>query len=129
MPDETYAKFTCNFKTGFPSVYNLKGGSLFTKNYFPADKIFVGITKSLPEGWRFAPFVSFWRSFWIVLTLLHLYVVVGDGRWKKSRQSFWFNLFMQCCKMAKHTLKILRCSHHKIFKVCLAILQHYAWKG
>ena len=30
------------------------------------------------------------------------------------------------CKMAKHTLKILRCEHRKIFKVCLAILQHYA---
>ena len=28
-----------------------------------------------------------------------------------------------CCKMAKHTLKILRCEHRKIFKVCLAILQ------
>ena len=26
--------------------------------------------------------------------------------------------------MAKHTLKILRCKHRKIFKVCLAILQH-----
>ena len=25
--------------------------------------------------------------------------------------------------MAKHTLKILRCEHRKIFKVCLAILQ------
>ena len=24
--------------------------------------------------------------------------------------------------MAKHTLKILLCEHHKIFKVCLAIL-------
>ena len=31
--------------------------------------------------------------------------------------------------MAKHTLKILRCEHRIIFKVCLAILQHYAWKG
>ena len=31
--------------------------------------------------------------------------------------------------MAKHTLKILQCSHRKIFKVSLAILQHYAWKG
>ena len=31
--------------------------------------------------------------------------------------------------MAKHTLKILRCSHRKIFKVCLAIFQHYAIKG
>ena len=31
--------------------------------------------------------------------------------------------------MAKYTLKILRCSHRKIFKVFLAILQHYAWKG
>ena len=31
--------------------------------------------------------------------------------------------------MAKHTLKIL-CEHHKIFKVCLAILQYDdAWKG
>ena len=28
--------------------------------------------------------------------------------------------------MAKRTLKILRCSHRKIFKVRLAILQHYA---
>ena len=26
--------------------------------------------------------------------------------------------------MVKHTLKILRCEHRKIFKVCLAILQH-----
>ena len=30
--------------------------------------------------------------------------------------------------MAKHTLKILRCEHRKIFKVCLAIFQHYAIK-
>ena len=27
--------------------------------------------------------------------------------------------------MAKHTLKILRCEHHKVFKVCLAIFQHH----
>ena len=27
--------------------------------------------------------------------------------------------------MPKHTLKILRCSHFKIFKVCLAIFQHH----
>ena len=26
--------------------------------------------------------------------------------------------------MAKHTLKILRCSHRKIFKVCLAIAEY-----
>ena len=31
--------------------------------------------------------------------------------------------------MVKHTLKILRCLHHKMFKVYLTILQHYAWKG
>ena len=31
--------------------------------------------------------------------------------------------------MAKHTLKILRCSHRKIFKVCVAIFQHYKIKG
>ena len=30
--------------------------------------------------------------------------------------------------MAKHTLKILRCEHRKIFKVCLAIFQHYEIK-
>ena len=31
--------------------------------------------------------------------------------------------------MAKHALKILRCEHRKIFKVCFAIFQHDAWKG
>ena len=31
--------------------------------------------------------------------------------------------------MAKQTLKILQCEHRKILKACLAILQHYAWKG
>ena len=30
--------------------------------------------------------------------------------------------------MTKHTLKILRCEHRKIFKVYLAIFQHYEWK-
>ena len=30
--------------------------------------------------------------------------------------------------MAKHTLEILRCGHPKIFKVCLAIFQHYQIK-
>ena len=31
-------------------------------------------------------------------------------------------------KMAKNTLKILRCLHRKIFKACLAIFQQYALK-
>ena len=31
--------------------------------------------------------------------------------------------------MAKHILKILGCSQPKIFKVCLAIFQHYERKG
>ena len=31
--------------------------------------------------------------------------------------------------MVKHTLKILWCEHRKIFEVCLAIFQHYEWKG
>ena len=36
-----------------------------------------------------------------------------------------FNPFMHnVLKMAKHTLKILRCEHRKIFEICLAILQH-----
>ena len=30
--------------------------------------------------------------------------------------------------MAKHTLKILPCSHREIFKGCLAIFQHYEIK-
>ena len=30
--------------------------------------------------------------------------------------------------MVKHTLKILRLSHRKIFKVCLTIQQHYEIK-
>ena len=31
-------------------------------------------------------------------------------------------------KMAKHTLKILRCLQRKIFKVCSAIFRHYERK-
>ena len=31
--------------------------------------------------------------------------------------------------MEKHTLKILRYEHRKIFKVCLAIFQHYEIRG
>ena len=31
--------------------------------------------------------------------------------------------------MAKHTLKILPCSHRKIFYVCMAGFQHNVWKG
>ena len=31
--------------------------------------------------------------------------------------------------MAKHALKILVYKRRKIFELCLAILQHYAWKG
>ena len=30
--------------------------------------------------------------------------------------------------MAKHILKILRCLHRKIFKVCLVILQHFMYE-
>ena len=29
--------------------------------------------------------------------------------------------------MVKHTFKILRCAHRKMFKVCLAIYWHYPW--
>ena len=32
-------------------------------------------------------------------------------------------------KMVQYTLKILQCSHRKIFKVCLAIFESCAWKG
>ena len=32
-------------------------------------------------------------------------------------------------KIGKHTLKTLQCEHRKIFKVCLAIFQYFAWKG
>ena len=46
-----------------------------------------------------------------------------------STDIFRILLTLSWIKMAKYTFKILRCSHRKIFKVCLAILQHYAWKG
>ena len=32
-------------------------------------------------------------------------------------------------KMAKQSLKIFRCLHGKIFKVCLVIFEHYERKG
>ena len=31
--------------------------------------------------------------------------------------------------MVNHTLKILRCEHRKMIKVCLAIFQHLYMKG
>ena len=46
--------------------------------------------------------------------------------WWMSHMSW---LKSNCYKMAKHNLKILRCSHRKIIKACLAIFQHYAWEG
>ena len=36
-----------------------------------------------------------------------------------------FNLFMHNVEKWPNTLKILQCEHRKIFKVCLAIFQHY----
>ena len=45
---------------------------------------------------------------------------------KENMGAKWVNNFMHNFdKMVKHTLKILRCEHPKIFKVCLAIFQHY----
>ena len=41
----------------------------------------------------------------------------------------YLNLSCIILKKAKHTLKIFRCEQRKIFKVCLAIFQHYLWKG
>ena len=38
------------------------------------------------------------------------------------------NLSWIMLKMAIHTLKILQYSHRKIFNVCLAIFQYYAWE-
>ena len=35
----------------------------------------------------------------------------------------------KCWKMTNNTLQILWCAHCKIFKVRLAIFQHYAWKS
>ena len=46
---------------------------------------------------------------------------------KGSNVPWCLNAFMHnVVKMPKHILKILRCDHPKIFKACLAILQHYA---
>ena len=37
----------------------------------------------------------------------------------ETEQKKGFNLFMQNVnKLVKHTLKVLQCEHHKIFKVC-----------
>ena len=44
---------------------------------------------------------------------------------KKTFQPFHASFW----KMTKHTSKILRCEHRKMFKVCLAIFQLYEWKG
>ena len=39
------------------------------------------------------------------------------------------SLFHNVEKWPKILLKILRCEHRNIFKVCLAIFQHYEIKG
>ena len=41
----------------------------------------------------------------------------------------YINLSLISWKMARHTLKILRCGNRNIFKVCLVIFKQYAWKG
>ena len=41
------------------------------------------------------------------------------------RKGFVNNAMHDTVKMAKHTLKILQCSYRKIFKIWLAIFQHY----
>ena len=38
-------------------------------------------------------------------------------------------LSFTCWKMTRNTLKILWCLHCKIFILCLAIFQYFAWKG
>ena len=45
---------------------------------------------------------------------------------RKTKDLFLYlmNTVLTPCKMAKLTLKIMRCEHCKIFKVCLAILKH-----
>ena len=37
-----------------------------------------------------------------------------------------FLISSHCVNVAKHTLKIMRCEHRKIFKGCWAIFQRYA---
>ena len=44
---------------------------------------------------------------------------------KTQRNDINQPFYSSCWKIAKHTLKILRCLHRKIFKVSLTIFQHY----
>ena len=49
----------------------------------------------------------------------------SESKIKVLHQRFYAWLW----QMVKHTLENLRCSHRKIFKICLGIFHHYAWKG
>ena len=48
---------------------------------------------------------------------------------EKTRILAYFNPLLHNVENGQTYLKILRCEHRKIFKVCLAIFQHYAIKG
>ena len=69
-------------------------------------------------------YLSFWRK--ITSSIDRLIVI---ARWIAITEAPSLTLYFIMLKMAKHTLKILRCEHRKIFKVCLAIFQRYAIKG
>ena len=75
--------------------------------------------------------------FWLFFFVLFLFF------WFLIKRFYWslVHISCLCCclyeilplscimmkKMVKHTLKILRCEHRKIFKACLVIFQHFPW--
>ena len=50
----------------------------------------------------------------------------SNAKNQSRRNIFYFHAW--CSKMAKHTLKILRCEYRQFFRVCFAIFQHFACK-
>ena len=66
------------------------------------------------------------RTVWMCLTILWEMMLKGLRLNKHMNNEHMSHA--QLKKIAKLFLKILCCSYRKIFKVCLAVFQYYAWK-
>ena len=77
----------------------------------------------------FVPIISFSLAFLYPPWKRQKTSEVSVMKWVKETPKISINPFIHnVVKWLKHSLKILRCEHRKIFKVYLAILQHCAWK-
>ena len=117
--------------------------SYYTNTYSTSIKKYVRVTSNDISTASFCYFLFFdfvWRN---LFTIIQFSIVLCCGIikvrlkckrkfkkvtwiWEKLKICFFIcmNTVLTPCKMAKLTLKILRCEHCKIFKVCLAILKH-----